>query len=787
MSIFKKKPKKPEAGPPHPPTDAGAGPPPPPPPPKRKRSLLGKKGPKPPKMQPQQPKSDKKPKLKPRLEPQAPPVQPTAGPPPAVTPPGPTAPPASVAAPGAVPGTQPPVQPAATGAPLAPGTPATPAAPGPPPKKKGLFGRRKEKAPKAPKAEKPKLKSGKPKVQAAPKPPKGQKKSLFSRKKKTPPPMPPTPGIQAGGVPPVAPGTTGMPAAGAPVQPQAAPLPGGPSLPTGPPAKKKLFGKKPPAQPGAPPAIKPLKPAKQKKKKAKSGGVGGSKTSAIGLDLGRTSISAVRLKHQTGGSALLSVALDNLPEGLVQEGEVRDVEGLSYAIKEFWKIHKIKGKRVSLGLANQKVIVRTLEFPLLDPKELRSAIEFQAQDYIPIPIDEAVFDFHVLEQFTDEDGMQKQKVLVVAAQKFMVMDFINAIKKAKLQVDSIDLQAFAMLRSLGGKSFLEENQPVKEAVAIANIASDVTNIVVATDGEPQFTRIVSFGGDNFTKALQDLQGIPFPEAELLKAQVGLPLPGTPQQAAEEAAGAVTTPGEGPPAGEGPGAEPSEADTMHGGEIPPELPESTFFSSIGQEPPAGPAAGPEGEITGGPAGQQPGPGEAPAAGPGEAQPEGAGAGGPPEPMTQGGQAGEGPLSEQAGPPPVMPPAPEGRPPEAQQPPAQGWPAGPSPEAESPEDTMTNMQRALETTAEALADEIRRSLDYYMSQELSAPISKLILSGGGAMLTNLDLHLAQVFTFPVELGNPLRRITQNRSDLSDDELRALAPRLAIAIGLSLEDEG
>ena len=174
---------------------------------------------------------------------------------------------------------------------------------------------------------------------------------------------------------------------------------------TGMPGKKGLLSKKGPKQH----RVKGSKASKAKKGKKGSGGFGGSKMSPVGLDLGRSSITAVRLRHQTGGSELLQVSLDTLPEGLIQEGEVRDVEALAYAIKEFWKTHKIKGKKVTLGLANQKVVVRTLEFPLLEEKELRSAIEFQAQDYIPIPVEEAVFDFHVLGRFTDEEGIEKQK------------------------------------------------------------------------------------------------------------------------------------------------------------------------------------------------------------------------------------------------------------------------------------------------------------------------------------------------------------------------------------------
>ena len=402
--------------------------------------------------------------------------------------------------------------PSATPAPSAPPAAAMPVTPpdvakagGAPeakPEKKGFFAKKGSKEPRPKKEKKPKAPREKKAKAPREKKPKGQKKPLFSFKKKGAEPESAAPGPEA-------------------AEPGAV-------MPVAEPKGKK--GRKGPKQPKAP-----------RKKKGKSGGMGGSKQSPVGLDLGSSTISAVRLRYQTGGSQLLQAAIDTLPEGLIREGEVRDVEALTFAIKDFWKTHKLKSKKVALGLANQKVVVRTLEFPLLDEKELRSAIEFQAQDYIPIPVEDAVFDFHVLGRFTDDEGVEKQKVLVVAAQKDMVMDFINGVKKAGLSIAGIDLQAFAMLRALAPTSFLETG-PADRATAIANIASDVTNLVVDVAGEPQFTRIISFGEDDFTKAVQDMQGITFPEAEQLKARAGL---SEPSRRTEEEAAAPPAPGEEP--------------------------------------------------------------------------------------------------------------------------------------------------------------------------------------------------------------------------------------------------
>jgi type IV pilus assembly protein PilM len=501
------------------------------------------------------------------------------------------------------------------------------------------------------------------------------------------------------------------------------------------PKKKGLFARKPKK-----PAKLKIEDSGSKKKKT----FGGSKYSPVGLDLGRSSISAARLKHQTEGSVVISAAIDQLPEGIISEGEVIDVDALGNALKNFWKSYKIRGRKVALGLASQKIVVRTLDFPALAKKELRQAIEFQAQDYIPIPIEDAVFDFHVIRRFTDEDGVEKQKVLVVAAQKAMVMNYIDAVKKARLTIDGIDLQAFAMLRSFSTRSFLDEGTKTGQALAIVNIASDVTNMVVEANGEPQFTRIISFGGDDFTRAVQEQTGVPFIEAETLKAQTGLPAPGaeTAGPGPDAETGNPKTDG-GTPTDDQDGEDRSAGDDDSANEVPPQG--GDFLE--GPASPQGPGPSEEQVSSGGDEGGREGDGR-------PEQPER-----PEEEATGAGPDSGSELS---------------------------WPEAGDEAVDEEKELKETVQRALELTADSFADELRRSLDYYLSQEESLPIGRLLLSGGGALLPNLDRQLSHLFTFPVELGDPLVRIAGNKSDLSDEDLKALAPRLAIAIGLALEDE-
>jgi type IV pilus assembly protein PilM len=165
-----------------------------------------------------------------------------------------------------------------------------------------------------------------------------------------------------------------------------------------------------------------------------------------------------------------------------------------------------------------------MEFPIIDPKELRAAIEFQAQEAIPIPLDEAILDFQVLSTTPGEaDGGGRQQVLIVAAQRDMIAQFMAVAKKAGLSVDGIDLQAFALMRSVAPPvAFVDQGAPQADgASALINIGAGISNIVVASGGTPQFTRVVNIGYESLVQALMQNRGVTHQEADLMRLTVGL--------------------------------------------------------------------------------------------------------------------------------------------------------------------------------------------------------------------------------------------------------------------------
>ena len=213
----------------------------------------------------------------------------------------------------------------------------------------------------------------------------------------------------------------------------------------------------------------------------------------VGIDIEQASMVGAQIRTGRQGNTLTAVSARALPDGLMFEGEVVDIDGLAEELKTFWKAAGFTGKRFSVGIANQKIVVRTMEFPIIDPKELRAAIEFQAQEAIPIPLNEAILDFQVLSTTLDEgEGVGgRQQVLIVAAQRDMIDQFMQVAKKAGLTIDGIDLQAFALMRSVAPPvAFVDLGAPQADgASALINIGAGISNIVVASGGTHRGSRV----------------------------------------------------------------------------------------------------------------------------------------------------------------------------------------------------------------------------------------------------------------------------------------------------------
>src|ERR1700735_4976111 len=167
--------------------------------------------------------------------------------------------------------------------------------------------------------------------------------------------------------------------------------------------------------------------------------------SVVGLDIEPGYVAAVETRP--GQVKVERAASAPLPAGIVRDGEVVDVETLASSLRDLFAEHKL-GRRVRLGVANQRIVMRTLDLPpLKGAKEINSAIRFQASDHIPMPLEQAVLEHHSLGIIETPDG-PRTRVVVVAARRDMIERLLDATRKAGLRPVGIDLSAFAMIRAL---------------------------------------------------------------------------------------------------------------------------------------------------------------------------------------------------------------------------------------------------------------------------------------------------------------------------------------------------
>ena len=237
----------------------------------------------------------------------------------------------------------------------------------------------------------------------------------------------------------------------------------------------------------------------------------------MGLDIGTSGVRAAELSRGRGAAKLERFGQVALPEGAVRDGEVVDRDAVTAAIRQLWAQAKFSTKKVVVGVANQKVVVRQVDLPWLPTDELRKSLAFQVQDFIPMPVEQAILDFHPLEEFTSESGTRMLRVLLVAAARDMVRSALAAVEQAGLQPTMVDLTSFAVLRSqvTAGAGLAVESE------ALIDIGASVTNIVVHQGGVPRFVRILLMGGGDITDAVAERLGLPPEQAETLKQATGV--------------------------------------------------------------------------------------------------------------------------------------------------------------------------------------------------------------------------------------------------------------------------
>ncbi len=491
----------------------------------------------------------------------------------------------------------------------------------------------------------------------------------------------------------------------------------------------------------------------------------------IGLDIGSSLIKVVEAKPGKNGPQITALGVCPTPDGTVSDDVVIDPQGLGRAIRQLLSESGIQTKRCVSSVSGQSsVVVRIIEVPKMNDKELAETMKWEIERHVPFSANEVVMDFAAIQQPAEaSQDDQNMEVLLAVAQQELVNRHVETIFAAGLDPVAIDVEPLAASRSVIDSSGNGETQ---ETIALVNIGNDLTDISVFRNGVLAFPRSLPIAGKAITRALSDTLQITPDQAEQLKRERArvmmdradnygdLGFGGPDQMDMGGGYGTQTV---------GIGGQPQDADQSDDNmSFIPGLGFTSMGPGEAEQAPAAPAAPqePAFDIDLGPS---PSSGSAlpfdlgvddePAVGVAPAAPH----------LDLSGDIGD--VSDLI--------TPSGGPAAA----AAEEPAEPV-EIELPAFPDETIFDAIAPVLHDLVAEVRRSIEYYMTRYQSQP-DKVILCGGTAKIPDLDQFFEAQLGIPTVVANPLKTIEVFSRGVSEDYLHEVAAVFPVSIGLAIRD--
>lgn len=228
-----------------------------------------------------------------------------------------------------------------------------------------------------------------------------------------------------------------------------------------------------------------------------------------GIDIGASSVKAVRLLKTRRGMKLLDIGMKEIP----MEEEFRQ-ENIAAALDEL--IREKRRPKAVVNFSGRTPVIRYLTLPVMPKGELAEAVKWEAKKLVSFPVDQMIFDFMVAGGKQDQDIKRYEMVLVVA-EKEIVREQWTMMRKAGLEIVAIDVNPLSLLNSL------RHNSPndMKESLIYIDIGATKTDISILKQGILKFTRRLEMGGDQITRRIEQDMKLPYDEAEKLKREKGM--------------------------------------------------------------------------------------------------------------------------------------------------------------------------------------------------------------------------------------------------------------------------
>ncbi|HUF18089.1 MAG TPA: type IV pilus assembly protein PilM [Thermoanaerobaculia bacterium] len=229
----------------------------------------------------------------------------------------------------------------------------------------------------------------------------------------------------------------------------------------------------------------------------------------VGLDIGSSAVKLVELKEKKAGSyQLLKIGIEPLSPEAIVDGSIMDSSLVVDTIQRLNAAQGVKNSSFATSLSGHSVIIKKIALPSMSSEELAESIQWEAEQYIPFDINDVNLDYVPL----PSSGGDSVDVILVAVKKEKINDYTSVISQTGKSSVIVDVDAFAL------QNAYELNYPIvgREVTALVNIGASVTNVTVMQGGESLFWRDITFGGNQYTDAIQRELNLSFAQAEGLK-------------------------------------------------------------------------------------------------------------------------------------------------------------------------------------------------------------------------------------------------------------------------------
>jgi len=240
------------------------------------------------------------------------------------------------------------------------------------------------------------------------------------------------------------------------------------------------------------------------------------KPEAFGLDISDSSLKVIKLEKKAGDLSLVSYGEGPISTGVIRKGEIRKEKELAKAVQN--AISKVKGKKINskyiiVSLPEEKAFLQVIQMPLLAEEDLKSAVIYEAENYIPLPIEQVYLDSWVIP--SDKDNLDHQDVLIAALPRAIVDPYLSALKLAGLQPLAFEIESLAIARALVKK------EEVKQPVLLVDLGASRTSFNVFSGRSLRLTLSIPVSSQGLTEAIEKTTGVSLAQAEKLKLKHGI--------------------------------------------------------------------------------------------------------------------------------------------------------------------------------------------------------------------------------------------------------------------------